>query len=97
MGRSMKLLSLGDILEAIFREKGYHAAIKEWEVVDSWERIVGGRIAEMTECDRVEDGILYVKVKAAPWRQELSYMKEKFKESIRNETGCSTITDIRFC
>jgi predicted nucleic acid-binding Zn ribbon protein len=88
--------SLGDIIEALFKENGYDVIIKEWEVVSDWGRIAGGRIAEVTECERVDGGVLYVKVKSSSWRQELSYMKEKIKESIVRETGCDTIRDIVF-
>jgi len=64
--------------------------------VAAWEKIAGKRIAEVTECERVDEGLLYIKVKNASWRQELSYMKDRIKESIVKETGCESIRDIVF-
>ena len=75
---------------------GFHIVCKEWEVVDRWHEIMLGSMAELTECSRVEDGVLHVKVESASLRQELSYLKEQIKASIRRVTGCETIKDIRF-
>jgi predicted nucleic acid-binding Zn ribbon protein len=75
---------------------GFHVVCKEWEVVDRWHEIMLGGVAELTECSRVEDGVLHVKVESASLRQELSYLKEQIKASIRRVTGCETIKDIRF-
>jgi hypothetical protein len=75
---------------------GYRVVCKEWEVVENWNRIVTGRVAEVTECSRVEDGVLYVKVTSASWRQDLAYLKEPIKAAILRVTGCGTIRDIVF-
>ena len=87
---------VASVLQAFLKEKGYATICKEWEVVSNWSRIAGERIANVTKCERVEDGVLYVKTKSAPWRQELSHLKEQLKESIRKETGCVSIKDIIF-
>jgi predicted nucleic acid-binding Zn ribbon protein len=88
--------TVGSILQIFLKDKGYATVCKEWEVVSNWNRVAGERIAGVTKCERVEDGVLYVKTKSAPWRQELSHLKEQIKESIRKETGCVSIKDIVF-
>jgi predicted nucleic acid-binding Zn ribbon protein len=88
--------SVGDILKAVLEDKGYDVVCKEWEVVTNWDRIAGDPIAGVTECGRVDEGVLYVKVMSAPWRNELVYFKDMLKESILRETGCDTIKDIVF-
>ena len=75
---------------------GFHVVCKEWEVVNRWREIVIGRLAEVTECSGVENGVLQVKVNSAAWRQELTYLKEDIKTAIRRVTGCKTIKDIVF-
>jgi predicted nucleic acid-binding Zn ribbon protein len=75
---------------------GYKTVCKEWEVVDRWKEIMFGRIAEITECSRVEDGVLYVRVESASWRQDISYLKEQIKAAILRVTGCDTIKEIVF-
>lgn len=96
MNRSKAPASVGDILDAFLKSTGLDVDVKEWDVVGRWDEIVGDRIAAVTKCGRVEDGILYVKVTTAPWRQELSYMKDAIKEKIANVTECGTIKDIVF-
>jgi len=87
---------VGSVLDTFLKRMGYDIALKEYEVVDNWPAIVGEHIAETTVCEKSEKGVLYVRVKSAVWRQELSYMKDKIRESILRETGCETIRDIMF-
>ncbi|KMQ50794.1 Uncharacterized protein CHISP_2317 [Chitinispirillum alkaliphilum] len=87
---------LGNILESILQERGYATICREYEVVSRWSGVVGERIAKETECNRVEDGRLYVKVFSASWRQELVYLKEQLLDTIRRETGCDSIKEIIF-
>lgn len=84
---------LGDILS----ERGYLTICKEYEVVAKWKEIVGKKISEVTECSRVENGIIYVKVFSAAWRQEIVYLKPQLLSQIKRQTDCTTITDIVFC
>ena len=88
----------GNFIDAMLESMlpGFHAVCKEWEVVKRWNEIATGRLSEVTECSRVEDGILYVEVKSAAWRQDLIYLKDPLKAAIVRVTGCETIRDIVF-
>ncbi len=96
MKRSEPPSKVGAILQSILQERGYSTICKEWEAVAKWKEIAGERIGAVTDCTRVEDGFLYVKVSSAPWRQELVYLKEQLLKKIREETGCTSIKDIIF-
>ena len=87
---------VGAILDTLLAETGYKTICTEYDVVRKWTAIVGERFAEVTRCDRIENGVLYVKVNTAPWRQEAVYLKEKILENAHRETGCKTIKDIIF-
>lgn len=87
---------VGAILDGMLREAGYYSFCKEHEAIYRWTEISGPRLAEVTECERVENGVLYVRVISAPWRQELSYMKQELLGKIKMTTGCSTIREIVF-
>jgi len=88
--------TIGSIIETMLGERGYLSPCRELEVVRSWPAIVGDRIASVSECSRVENGVLYVRVSSASWRQEISYVKHHILESIRKETPCTSIRDIVF-
>jgi predicted nucleic acid-binding Zn ribbon protein len=89
---------VGNFIDAMLEKllPGFHVVCKEWEVVERWHEIVIGRVVEVTECSRVEDGVLHVKVVSASWRQDLTYIKKDILAAIRRVTGCETIRDIVF-
>jgi predicted nucleic acid-binding Zn ribbon protein len=98
MSRGGQPASVGSFIDAMLERllPGFRVVCKEWEVVDRWHEIVIGRVAEVTECSGVENGVLKVRVASASWRQDLTYLKEDIKAAIRRVTGCDTIKDIVF-
>jgi predicted nucleic acid-binding Zn ribbon protein len=88
--------TIGSIIETNLRELGYLSPCRELEVVRKWPELVGGKIASVTECTRVDSGVLYVRVASASWRQEISYIKPHILETIKKETPCTSIRDIVF-
>jgi predicted nucleic acid-binding Zn ribbon protein len=97
MNRRKDPEKIGSIVENILAERGYLTICKEYEVVEAWPRIAGERLARVTECRNVENGILYVKVFTASWRQEITYFKRQLIKRIHEETGCTSIREIVFC
>jgi predicted nucleic acid-binding Zn ribbon protein len=87
---------IGIILEEVLSQKGYFNICKEYAIIHKWPSIVGPAFAAVTKCEKIENGILYVKVKTAPWRQDAVYMKDKIVIKIQKEFGCPTIKDIAF-
>jgi predicted nucleic acid-binding Zn ribbon protein len=87
---------LGPLLEQVLSENGYLTICKEYGIVQKWPSIVTERLAAASRCERIENGILYVRVASAPWRQEAVYLKEKILLKIQKEMNCPTIKDIVF-
>lgn len=87
---------IDSILEEVLSEKGYLNFCKEYNILYKWPTIAEKRFAEVSTCERVENGIVYVKVSSAPWRQEALYRKEILLKRIQNDLGCPTIKDIVF-
>lgn len=87
---------IGDLVESVLSDKGYLKVCKEWDAVAKWDEIVGERIASVTECTRLEDGKLYVKVTSSSWRNEIVYLKDEIIRKIKKETTCSSLVDIVF-
>jgi predicted nucleic acid-binding Zn ribbon protein len=88
--------AIGSIISAVLGERGYLAPCRELDVVRRWKEIVGEKIASVTDCARVDNGVLYVRVASASWRQEISYIKPHILETIQKETPCTSIRDIVF-
>ncbi len=87
---------LGDILSSVLAKRGYLVSGYEAEIKQQWPSLVGERIAEVSECTEMRDDVLYVRVSAASWRQELSFLKKEILKKIKEKTRCKSIRDIIF-
>lgn len=88
---------IGDIVEKVLSARGYLTEFQEWTIHEKWMEIVGEKLAAESECRGVENGILYIRVKSASWRQEMSFFKQAIMEKILKHTKCRSIKDIVFC
>ncbi|MFQ5708874.1 MAG: DUF721 domain-containing protein [bacterium] len=93
---SKKIQSLGDVLALLLHNLGIENRIKEQEAIDKWPIIVGRRVSEVTSAEKTVDGILFVRVKSAVWRNELLYLKHKIINTMNEHLGKKIIKDIRF-
>ena len=88
--------SLGSVIDALVRQLGIQTKLKQYDIVDVWGSIVGAQIASMTSIDKIERGVLVVKVTAAPWRTELTFRRSEILEKIHAAMNSDAIKDIRF-
>ena len=92
-----KLESVGDLLTQYFSNTGSSGTIAEnVQIMSAWPEIVGARIAAVTRCEGVSDGILKIQVANAVWRHELMYMKKSILEKIAEKTGLKSVREITF-
>ena len=89
-------VKVGAILEEVLSERGYLTICKEYSIAHRWTSIAPKKLAEVSSCDRIENGVLYVRVVSASWRQEAVYLKQSILHRIQNEEGCPTVHDIVF-
>jgi predicted nucleic acid-binding Zn ribbon protein len=70
--------------------------IKEQQIINSWENVVGKGIARYTEQIKIKDGVLLVKLRSSVVRDELSYSKEKLLKALNSISGQPILKDIVF-
>lgn len=87
---------IDSIVGNVLSQRGYLKVCREYDVISRWKEIVGERISDVTECSRVDNGVLYIKVNSSSWRQELVYLKEQILREIKDNTNCISIKDIVF-
>jgi predicted nucleic acid-binding Zn ribbon protein len=87
---------IGIALQQLTHHLGIAKTLRQYDVLASWESIVGQRIARVTEAQRMDNGILYVGVTTAPWRAELSMMRRDIVKKINSRIGTKIVKDIRF-
>ena len=76
--------SLGDALRGYLARSGFSERLKQASVVDDWPQVVGDKIAAISQPESVtQDGTLFVRVKSAPWMQELQLLTPELLKRLK--------------
>jgi predicted nucleic acid-binding Zn ribbon protein len=88
--------SLKIAIDSMLKKFGIDNAVSQNKALNIWDEIVGKNVAKNTQPDRVEHGVIIVKVSSPTWRQELYFQKNEIIQKINNTIGKNVIKDIRF-
>jgi predicted nucleic acid-binding Zn ribbon protein len=89
-------VSLQNVISQVLKEFGLEKKARNYSVLTDWERIVGEKIANATVAEKLEKGILTVRVKNAVWRYELTMQKASILEKLAAEYGAGLVRDIQW-
>lgn len=84
------------LLDDVMTELGIGRRIKEMRALELWAATVGKQIAGSTEAERISGGKLVVRVKRAPWRNELIFLKREIIVKLNSALGEQIVKDIIF-
>ena len=87
---------LGDIVRKLMANPKLSKRLDKLDALDAWEDIIGSSLIKYIADQKIYNGVLYVKLKSAIVRNELSYRKSEFIEEINQKTGKDLISDIVF-
>ena len=87
---------LKKVIEETIGGAGIKAALDQESAILHWGDVVGEGIFKVAKAEKVESGVLIVKVGSSVWRQELHMQKEKIINKINKKIGTKTIKDILF-
>jgi predicted nucleic acid-binding Zn ribbon protein len=79
-----KLRPIGGTIDKVIRSLGIAKDYYGWLVVSRWPEIVGKDISRHAKAVRFQDGILFVAVPDAAWRQNLSMETQRIVDKIRS-------------
>ena len=85
---------VGDIIRKLMKNPKLAEKLDKLNALDAWEEIIGAPITKYITDQKIYKGILYVKLKSAVVRNELSYKKSDFISQINQKVGKKLITDI---
>lgn len=94
--RSTRAIAVGEAVHDLARQLGITRKLREYDVLTSWDAIVGEQIARVAQARRIENGILHVSVKSAPWRAELTMKRTEIAAKINDTFGKKVVKEIRF-
>ena len=73
--RVAKPQRVSELLGRYLKKAGLSERLAQATIVEAWPKLVGERIAGNAQAMQVRpDGVLVVRVRSAPWAQELSLM-----------------------
>jgi predicted nucleic acid-binding Zn ribbon protein len=84
----------GDALTNSLRAFGIERSIKEHDVLQRWEELVGAAIANHATPVRLLHGTLWVRVEDAAWRHELFLRRGELKRTINDALGMTLIEEV---
>ena len=74
---------------------GLSKSYNGWLVVTRWPEIVGEQIAKRAKAVRFDDGVLFVVVEDAAWRQNLSLEMDNIMAAIRSYPFGKAVKQVR--
>ena len=96
MTRRRNPLSLQKLLPSVIDELGISERLREARIEEAWRTLAGPQIARVTGRVRVLGDRLLVRVKSAPWRQELHMQRQQWLEQLKRTPGAETLKEIVF-
>ncbi|MCH7762224.1 MAG: DUF721 domain-containing protein [Candidatus Marinimicrobia bacterium] len=88
--------SLKQVLNIYLYKTGLAKGVAQNTAILLWPEIVGKAVAENTQAESVEHGVLTIKTSTSTWRQELQFQKSEILSKINDRIGNNTIKDIKF-
>ncbi len=89
-------VSLQNVISEVLKEFGLDKKARTYSVLTDWPRIVGEKIASATVAEKLDKGILTIRVKSAVWCYELTMQKGSILEKIAAEYGTGLVRDIKW-
>ena len=85
---------VAELLAAAFRGTPAEHRLRELKIWQVWSSAVGEQIARRATPVAIRDGLLTVTVSAAPWMQQLTFLKKKIIDKINAAAGEDLVRDI---
>lgn len=87
---------ISSALEQFLRNRNLWNGYRQYQLVQSWNEIVGSALAEVTRADSISNGVLRVSVKDSVWAYHLTMMKPQLISKLNNYAGSKIVRDIFF-
>ena len=92
--RRSKTHTIGEVIRSYIQETGLELKLKEVELIESWEEIVGKMVSNRTQKIEIKNGKMIIYLKSSVVRNELMMLRESLKEALNKKAGEELITEI---
>jgi predicted nucleic acid-binding Zn ribbon protein len=83
-----------DLLNEFLQENKLDTKLKERDLIDSWEELMGKTISRATQKIYIKDGKLFVVIPSSVIRNELYMLKQEIVRKLNEKVGGNMITDL---
>lgn len=87
--------TLGQALKKLIKDLGIENEVIHHQAVQFWPEVVGKKIAAISQAEKIDGKILFVKVKNDSWRNELVFLKKDIIERLNKRIGKKIVEDLR--
>jgi len=84
------------ILERALSKLNLGIKVKQYQIWEVWDSVVGEHIARQAQPHQVRNMILWITVSSSTWMQQLEFMKQLIIDRLNERIGEKVIKDIRF-
>ena len=88
--------SLGDLLRQAIEENQSAFRFDEINAIKAWPKVVGSAVASKCMRPFIKDGVMSIRVPAAPLRHELNMMRSQIAQAINSEIEKEIVKELRF-
>jgi predicted nucleic acid-binding Zn ribbon protein len=86
--------NIGDVIRAYLKESGLDKPLKERQLVQSWESLLGKSVARATTRIFIKDGKLVVYLNSSVVRNELFMLQEEIRKKFNEAAGEEMVREI---
>tara|TARA_Y100000996_G_scaffold266376_1_gene209599 strand:- start:821 stop:1096 length:276 start_codon:yes stop_codon:yes gene_type:complete len=87
---------IGKALDGFIKNSKIEKGLEQSKALSIWADVVGDKIAENSDPQSIDAGVLIVRTKTPAWRQELQLQKPQIINKINEALTKKLIKDIRF-
>jgi predicted nucleic acid-binding Zn ribbon protein len=88
--------NIKEVISELIKELGIEDKLNEVSIMNSWEEVLGKKIAHSTSRLAVKNKVLFVYLKSSVVRNELMMLKSSIIKALNDKTGKKVIEDIVF-
>jgi len=92
--RRSKTERIDAVIDAVFRQMGLSTRMKEMRVVNSWDEIIGLKIAKSTKQINIYNRTLFLTMHSAAVKNELMMLKSSIVRAVNDFAGDSVIDEV---
>ena len=96
MPRSRKISHISNLLNEVFRKKGWGKRLGLHAVFHLWDKVVGKEVAGRAQPHVIRGTVLWVKVSDSIWMQQLHLQKSALLDKLNQRLKGGDLSDIRF-